>query len=74
MFEEKKSGSGKIIIAVCVVAALAAVAVGAKFIIDHVNGPVDAKSACKNKDGMDSLNDAGVFGDSENNCEEEAEE
>lgn len=74
MFIEKKSGSGKIIVVVCVVAAVAAVAVGAKFIIDHANGPVDAASACKNKDGMDSLNNAGVFGDSENNCEEESEE
>lgn len=77
MYEEKKSsGAGKIIIIVCVIAALAAIGVGAKFLIEHIGGKpaVSAEQGCGNKDGMDTLNEAGVFGEGGDNCEEESEE
>jgi hypothetical protein len=55
---------------------LAAIGVGAKFLIEHINGKpaVSAEQGCSNKDGMDTLNKAGVFGEDGNNCEEESEE
>ncbi len=77
MYEEKKSsGASKIIIAVCVIVALAAIGVGAKFLIEHINGKpaVSAEQGCSNKDGMDTLNKAGVFGEDGDNCEEESGE
>ena len=75
MYEKKESGARGIILAICAIAAIGAIAVGVKIVLDRVNGnPVtSAKEACDNKDGMNTLNDAGVFGESGNNCETESE-
>lgn len=75
MYEVKNDSSARtIIVIICVIVAVAAIAVGANVIIDHAaSGGAGAKEACENRDGLDTLNKAGVFGESGGNCETETE-
>ena len=77
MYDEKNEhGAHSILMAICAAAAILAIAAGAKIVLDHIDGgnsSTSAKDACENKEGMDALNKAGVFGESANNCEIQGE-